>query len=363
MKIDLLITGTGMFAGRIALDLAATARVPINVMIAGRNQERLDWLRTAANARAKMFGTLVTVSSHEIDLREPRACSDLISSFQPSIVVQAASIQTSSVISSSREGWGRLVAEGGLSATAVLQALISSRMAAAISSVSPQTHFINCCFPDVVNEMIVAMGHKVLCGTGNVAILSNIFEGAKSRHSLGQGPLRVLAHYQSLAPWREPADRRIGANPPRVFIANDEIGDVFGTFPDVRLTREPAIEVSGASGVTLIQALASSQAWAGHLPGPNGLPGGYPVKLDEQGNLSLNLPDGLCADEAVTWNRSHELKSGVTVDKSTVRFHGRLATCLCDAGFAHADGFDVSDLEKACQELEQVRNRLLEDGN
>ncbi|RVD47264.1 hypothetical protein EN750_37760 [Mesorhizobium sp. M7A.F.Ca.ET.027.03.2.1] len=114
--------------------------------------------------------------------------------------------------------------------------------------------------------------------------------------------------------------------------------------------------------MTLIQALASSQAWVGHVPGPNGLPGGYPVELDERGNLSLNLPERLDADEAVTWNRNHELESGLTVDKSTVRFHGRLATCLRDAGFAYADGFEVSELENACQELERVRDRLLADG-
>lgn len=54
MSSDVLITGSGMFAGRIALDIASTAKTPINVVIAGRNKMRLDWLKTAGNARAAM---------------------------------------------------------------------------------------------------------------------------------------------------------------------------------------------------------------------------------------------------------------------------------------------------------------------
>ena len=56
IRADILIFGTGNFAGRIALDLAATASEPVTVAIAGRNRERLDWLRTAGNARAALFG-------------------------------------------------------------------------------------------------------------------------------------------------------------------------------------------------------------------------------------------------------------------------------------------------------------------
>ncbi len=57
MTTDILLLGTGAFAARIAFDLAATAHDPVQVVIAGRNGARLDWLRTAANARAAIFGT------------------------------------------------------------------------------------------------------------------------------------------------------------------------------------------------------------------------------------------------------------------------------------------------------------------
>ena len=67
------------------------------------------------------------------------------------MVVQAASFQSGNVISNPNNAWTRLVAEGGLSATAVLQGPLSLSVARAAKATRPQAYFINCCFPDVVN--------------------------------------------------------------------------------------------------------------------------------------------------------------------------------------------------------------------
>lgn len=356
MSCDVLITGTGMFAGRIALDIAATAKEPINVVLSGRNRMRLDWLRTAGNARAAMFGTRARFTTQAMDLLEPGASEVLVREHKPRLVVQAASIQTSTVISDGGSAWTDLVAEGGLSATAVFQALISARMAAAISDITPDTKLINCSFPDVVNGMLVALGHKVLCGTGNVAILSNVFAGA--RENLPEGKLRVLAHYQCLAPWRLPPEQRAGAPAPRVFVGDEEITDPFEAFRHCQLTPEPAIEISGASGVTLMLALIAGQVWEGHVPGPNGLPGGYPVRL-ENSELILDLPKGVAEPEAVAWNQAFEERKGLTVDGSAVRYHGRLRDLLAGAGSVHADGFELADLEGVCKDLITLRDHLM----
>ena len=63
-----MVFGTGSFAGRIVFDIAATAQDPIAVTVAGRNPERLDWLKTAGNARAVIFERPVTFQSRVVDL-------------------------------------------------------------------------------------------------------------------------------------------------------------------------------------------------------------------------------------------------------------------------------------------------------
>src|SRR5438309_8972978 len=96
-RADILIFGTGNFAGRIALDLAATAADPVTVVIAGRNRDRLNWLRTAGNARAALFCRPARFISHEVDLSVADAAAAVLAAAEPTVVVQAASFQAGNV--------------------------------------------------------------------------------------------------------------------------------------------------------------------------------------------------------------------------------------------------------------------------
>nr|QEO74698.1 hypothetical protein [uncultured bacterium] len=99
IRADILIFGTGSFAGRIAMDLATTATQPVAVTIAGRNRDRLQWLRTAGNARAAMFDCPARFFTCEVDLSVADAAAGAIAAVEPQVIVQAASFQTGSVIS------------------------------------------------------------------------------------------------------------------------------------------------------------------------------------------------------------------------------------------------------------------------
>lgn len=353
IRADILIFGTGTFAGRIAMDLAAAASDGVRVTIAGRNRDRLAWLRTAGNARAAMFGRPARFMSHEVDLSEADAASATIAAVAPKVIVQAASFQSGAVISNQGNAWTRLVAEGGLSATAVLQAPLSIAVARAVKAVRPRAHFINCCFPDVVNPLIAALELPIACGVGNVAILANAFAGTLQ----GSARLRVLAHYQNLAPWRRPPETRTGQSA-RVWIGDDEVADVYARFAGVQLTREPAVEISGASGVPLMLAMALGRAWTGHVPGPGGLPGGYPVML--RGDiLDLDLPTALTRDDAIAWNRRYEEESGLVVTpEGRAIYTGILRDRLNALSPVLADGFHVRDIDDACRATHDLRSRL-----
>lgn len=354
---DILISGTGGFAARIAFDIAATADDAVEVIIAGRNRERLNWLRTAANARAALFGKKARFATHAIDLLAPDASDALLAATDPRIVVQAASIQTSQVIAQSGNAWTQLVAEGGLSATAVFQALISARVAAAITACGKPVTLVNCSFPDVVNGIIVALGHAVACGMGNVAILSNVFAGSAATPP--GADLKVLAHYQNLAAWRRRPEER-GGRAPRVWLDGAEVADVYGRFADIQLTPEPVIEISGASGVPMLLAMAARRPWRGHVPGPNGLPGGYPVRLSD-GALELDLPSAVAEAEAIAWNASFEEENGLVVSpQGHVSFTGILGDRLADHVPALRKGFLVRELETVCEDLLQLRSALMQ---
>jgi hypothetical protein len=353
---DVLIFGTGSFAQRIACDLAVTAAAPTRLTIAGRNRLRLDWIGTAARARAHMFSRPVEVATFKVDLAAADAAGEVLALCRPAVIVQAASLQSGSVIATGGNAWTHLVAEGGLSATAVFQSLLTSRIARALVQASPQSRLINCCFPDVANGIVTAMGLPVVCGVGNIAILAHAFagvlEGAPPRR------LQMLCHYQNIAAWRRPHEDRRGATP-RVWLDGTEVAGVFQRFAGVQLTPEPVIDISGASGVRLILALAQGRDWRGHVPGPGGLPGGYPVAL-EGGRLDLDLPPGIDRQAAIAWNAGHEAQSGLVVEANgRARYTGRLHDLLAAESPILAAPFAVGDLEEIWRATCELRDRLL----
>lgn len=353
-ECDVLLCGTGSFAARIAFDLAATTDGPMHVTIAGRNPARLDWLVTASNARAKIFNRSIRFSGYVVDFLAPGGAVRMIEEKRPPLVVQAASVQTSSVIAQNDNRWAALVRDGGLSATALAQTAVSLRVAEAMTGSGQGGGLINCSFPDVVNEIIAAAGHRVLCGFGNVGILSNVFAAALD---IDTSRIKVLSHYQNLAAYRKPASERRGRTA-RVWIDGDEVADVFATFAGVKLTPEPVIDISGATGVPVIQALVQGHAWSGHLPGPQGLPGGYPVRVREK-NIVLDLPAGLGLDDAVAWNRSFEEENGLVMEAGGhIRFKGRLAELLGQHSATLGRGFHISEFDAAFDEVQAIRRRL-----
>jgi hypothetical protein len=363
---DILIFGSGSFAQRIACDLASTAGEAISVALAGRNAARLAWIATAARARAHMFGRPLGLATYEVDLAVPGAASPLLAKLEPAVIVQAASVQPGAVIAAAGNAWTRLVAEGGLSATAVFQALLTSRIARGVADLGLKSQLINCCFPDVANGIVTGMGLPVLCGIGNIAILAHAFAGSpaaaakqdQAEQDQAAPDLKLLCHYQNIGAWRRPRWERAGPSA-RVWLDGREIGDVFGRFADVQLTPEPVIDISGASGVTLMLALAAGRDWRGHVPGPAGLPGGYPVALKE-GRLALDLPAALSQDEAVAWNARFEAENGLAVAADgRVHYAGRLRDRLRAESPALAAGFHVDDLEQVYEEFAQLRQRLM----
>jgi hypothetical protein len=354
-KLDILVLGTGSFAARIVFDLAATAPLPVTIGIAGRNAERLSWLKIAGNARATIFGRPAAFVSRAVDLLSADAVAALLERDRPAVVVQAASSQPASVIATKGDAWSKLVAEGGLSATSVFQAQLSTRIARAVRDARLGCHFINCCFPDVVNSLIATASLPITCGIGNIAILSNAFAGALGIRE--PGGLKMLAHYQTVTPFRRPPQERSGPAP-RVWIAGSEVADVFQTFSAVKITPEPAIEISGASGVPMMLAMAGNADWTGHVPGPHGLPGGYPVAY-RGGSLVLDLPATLGRDDAIAWNARFEAKNGLVVDPGgAARYTGVLHDRLRAASVELAKGFHVRDLELVYTEMATLRARL-----
>ena len=354
-ECDLLIIGTGYFAEIMLTDLAATAPAPMTVVIAGRNQARLKWLRTAANARAATFARPVRFVADTFDLTSTESIAQGLRRWSPKVVVQSASLQSPWAVDRPDSQWSRLVGTAGFGITLALQSMLPARTASALQALGSKATFVNTCYPDGVNQLLHAKKLPITCGVGNIAIFSSVIAGTLPLAE--RASVRVLAHHQHLVEWRRPGAERSGVAV-RVWQGETEMTDVQQRFRDIQLPFRDLNLISAGSAVPVLIALAGAGDCRSHVPGPNGLPGGYPVRV-RAGAVELDLPKSITRDEAVAWNRQFEDADGVSIGADgRVVYSARARAALHQVSPEVAAGFDVGELDSAYSVLQDLRTRL-----
>jgi hypothetical protein len=109
-------------------------------------------------------------------------------------------------------------------------------------------------------------------------------------------------------------------------------------------------------------AMAHGRNWSGHVPGPMGLPGGYPIVL-KGGRISLDLPEGIARETAIAWNVQFEVQNGLVISPDgRAHYTGRLREALKAESPDIAAGFAVADLEQVWQAMSALRDRMVARG-
>lgn len=352
---DILISGTGYYAEIMLADLAATAKTPLSVTIAGRNKERMKWLVEACRARAANFGSPASFQSAALDSSSAASIAETLGAIRPGIVVQSASAQSPWRVDNNESDWARLVARAGFGLTIAFNSLLSFRTSSAMKQLGLSGHFVNTCYPDGVNQVLAQAGLPITTGVGNIAIFAAVIGG---RVPLEQRKdLRILGHHRHIVEWRKPPAQRAGA-PVRAWVGDKELADIDGMTGDIQLPHRELNMISAANAVPVLLALAGEGARRVHVPGPGGRTGGYPVIADKTG-VVLDLPSGVTEEDAIAWNTQFEDADGVSIRDGQVIYAERVRTLLAEYSPELAKGFKVTEVEEAAAALDELRTRLL----
>jgi hypothetical protein len=126
--------------------------------------------------------------------------------------------------------------------------------------------------------------------------------------------------------------------------------NVLGSIENERLN-----QITGATAVPLVAALLGAGEVRTHVPGPNGMPGGYPVVVSG-GRVRVCPPPGMTLEAARAWNEKAAERDGVTVTAAgKVMFTASAGSALETAAPDLAGGFDAGDLEAYCREFLDLR--------
>ena len=138
-----------------------------------------------------------------------------------------------------------------------------------------------------------------------------------------------------------------------------DLSEMFTTLP-ATLSHEYTQVVSAASAAAVFDALVTGASTLVHAPGPNGLPGAYPVRACDHG-LEVVLPHGLTLDEAIGINQQGQRLDGIERIESdgTVYFTEKNMAMLKETLGYDCQRMPLEEVEQWAKELRAKYERAL----
>ncbi len=365
MACDVMITGTGSLAEASLFAFAdCDAGGGLRLAIAGRNPARLAWLEVCANARSASFGRPNFTEAVALDWDSPEALAREVARLKPRVIIQTASMQTPWSLGS-LNAWARMIAAGGYGLATPLHTILTVRLIEAVGRAGVDATLVNGAFPDIANSIIQCMGLPVPVGFGNIDIVAATVTAVLGRRS--QEGVQVMGQYEPHCAAFRLAPAKRGGMGPRLWIDGKEMPDeefrqrtAHVTFPGAG--DDGLNQLTGTTVVPFTLALLDGRRYLGHACGPFGLPGGYPVTIENR-QVSLRLPAGVSLEEAIAYNKGFEEECGIVLDAKSrrIRLHGNAFAALERHSPEMARGYSVAtlaELEAAGRDCIALRARL-----
>jgi hypothetical protein len=329
-------------------------RVPTNITVAARNTAAAADIAYLTGSRGHLVASPTRCEPATVDLNDPAAVAALVDRLHPDLVLLAASLQSPWERTAAPSAWTDLLAHGGFGLSLPLQARFAITVADAAAATG--SVLVNACFPDAVNPVLHALGRPVCCGIGNAATVAASLGAALRTPGQDQATqLRVLAHHVHLHAPERPDDEALA------WLDDVPVPDVARRLAALRASdRQLLNQVTGLTAARAIEALLTGADYRTSVPGPAGLPGGYPVRIADHG-VTLDLPAGLTVADAIARNQRWAVADGVVVDGATVRFVGAAAELIETQAPGLPRSFELTGpdvVDAVCDELMALRDRL-----
>ncbi|WP_296262467.1 MULTISPECIES: hypothetical protein [unclassified Pseudomonas] len=317
----LLIVGGGNLCLQILQILVP--RNQFEFYVASRNLEQATRMCNLVRLAALQQDVPARIECREMDLTEESIDrnAQTLSRIKPDIILNCASLQSWRVITRLPKTIFEALDEAQLGpwlpmhlapAYALMRAVVQARLKPLV---------VNAAFPDAVNAVLYKVGMAPTVGVGNIANLVPATRCAIAQLA-GCEPLQVrvkligqhfFSHFVprrglpeeanfSLSYWIDGQDCTDYYDP----------GDIFSSVSQQfrRLGGVDGQYLTAMSAISVVENLFASTEVDVHAPGPDGLPGGYPVKVG-MGRVLLGLPYGVRREVAIQLNEAGQRQDGI----------------------------------------------------
>ena len=266
----------------------------------------------------------------KIDLFDIDTTAELIHKEKPTAVINCSVLHTWHLIRKLPDKVYAKISSAGLGAWLPCQLTLGMNLAQAIKNSGVSPFYINTSLSCLTNPVLGKIGLAPTIGIGNVDLIAPAiltYVNRKTGVPKSNIEIYLVCHHQH---WVYPREAGYKPGAPyflKIMIENEDVTQQFNAdevmYDSVKLY-PPGIgftTVSASSTLKNLKAMVNDEGLRTHSPGPNGLPGGYPVKLNAEG-AEVVLPSEITLEEAVRMNEESGQLDGIKEikDDGTVVF-------------------------------------------
>lgn len=211
----------------------------------------------------------------------------------------------------------------GLGMWCALDCALPMQLSVALSLSRIDGIHVNACYPDLVNGFLRDAPSAPTLGIGNI---SNLVPGLQLAFSssLNLHPrlitIRLVCHH--FTSLNAPTVGGSAGAPYHLSVTHPQGQLSFGGVDDTPFSNLKAIAsrvrgqegqgVTISSAATVLATLLAGRRRRHHVPGPQGLIGGYPITVSEDGSVALDLPSGMTRSTALSINEAAQQYDGLS---------------------------------------------------
>jgi len=312
-----LIVGAGDVGGKIINFLARDPKCP-EVIVGDYNEDLATRKVNAALSNGIVAGSFPKITAQKVDLLDVDKTAELISQEKPDVVINAAVLQTWHVIRALPEDVYAKLSAATLGAWTPCQVALAYKLMQAIKKSGENPKVVNTAFSCEVNPMLASVGMPPDIGIGNVELLQ---PGCRQLAAKQLGvPVTMVQVYLVCHHvwWVYPREAGYKEAPfwMKVMVGDKDVTSKIDTknllynAGAMYLPGTDFTYISASSAIKNMYGLMDPIGFLTHSPGPEGLPGGYPVVISDKG-AKMFLPEGITRDEAIRINIEGQKLDGI----------------------------------------------------
>lgn len=319
----IMLIGIGELGGIV---LEYMCRIPgiCEIVTADSNA---DWGFRKTNSAvegASYMGLYPNIKFHHIDLLNIEKMAELFKKINPTIICNGTTLQSWWVVNELPPEVNTRIYKDkcAIGPWTAMHLALTAKLMKAVKISGIDTYVVNTSYPDVTNPSLARIGLAPTVGIGNMDLAVPYIQKATSE--LLNVPIKnvgveLIAHHYHAYYW---CRYGTGSEVPfylRVYVGKEDVTDQLGEMKQfiselpkrgMRPAGRHGQFVVAGSCLKNIMAIFNDTGEITHAPGPQGLEGGYPVRLSRKG-AEVVLPKGLTLRQAREFNLEAQQHDGI----------------------------------------------------